>query len=90
MRWVALFLSVVALTCPSMAQEGTTAGDEDSYTLYRNSVLAPLVRIHIATFDSINGRDYNAENCNLAADLFQRQKDVQTRFWCEPGLFNVQ
>lgn len=62
--------------------------DGDVFTLYRNSVLDPSMRIHVATFDTADGKDYNAENCNLAADLFQKQDGVETRFWCEPGRFH--
>jgi hypothetical protein len=71
------------LAAPASAQS-----DSDIYTLYRNSALDASMRIHAATFDSIDGSRYNAENCNLAADLFQRQEGVKTRFWCEKGRFH--
>jgi hypothetical protein len=74
---------VVLFAAPASAQT-----DGGIYTLYRNSVLDASMRIHIATFDAEEGEDYNAENCNIAADLFQRQPDVETRFWCEPGRYH--
>jgi hypothetical protein len=54
-------------------------------TLYRNSVLDRLMRIHVATFNTDGGYQYNWENCVLAASLFQSQPGVKTYFWCEPG-----
>lgn len=71
-----------------LATSALAQSDDEVYTLYRNSVLNPSMRLHVATFDSADGKDYNAENCNLVADLFQRQDDVQTRFWCEPGRYH--
>lgn len=79
-----LLVTIVALAvAPALAQS-----DGDIYTLYRNSVLDASMRIHIATFDAADGEDYNAGNCNIAADLFQRQPDVETRFWCKPGRYH--
>ena len=63
------------------------AGSADAYTLYRSSIVEGVGRIHVATFDSKDGENYNSENCELAASLFQRQPDVKTRFWCEKGKF---
>ena len=57
------------------------------YTLYRSSVVTPNARIHIATFDADESGDYNQENCWTAADLFQNQPGVRTRFWCEQGTY---
>jgi len=63
------------------------AGDSQTYTLYRDSLVQGISRIHIATFDSTDGETYNQENCKLAQDLFQRQPGVTTKFWCEKGRF---
>lgn len=76
-----IIVRLMAVT-PAMA-----AADAEIYTLYRNSVLDVTMRVHVGTFDSDNGRGYNAENCAVAADLFQRQDGVKTRFWCEPGRY---
>ncbi|WP_173088634.1 hypothetical protein [Devosia sp. 1635] len=81
-RFIIAVLAVVMSIAPAMGQyEG------DVYTLYRNSVTDATMRIHVATFDSVDGKDYNYENCTGAADLFQGQDSVQVRFWCEPGRF---
>lgn len=61
------------------------SGDHGMFTLYRSSVVDPVARIHVASFDTNNGPAYNAENCALVADLLQRQDGIKTRFWCEPG-----
>ena len=67
---------------------GASTPEDAAYTLYRNSVTAPGMRIHVATFDATNsGQGYNFENCNVAADLFSRQPGVLTRFWCERGRY---
>ena len=66
---------------------GCSSGDGATYTLYRNSIVEPNMRIHVASFDTGEGESYNAENCQVAADLFQRQDGVQTRFWCEKGRY---
>ena len=63
-------------------------GGIDPYTLYRNSVVRDEARIHVATFDAADGGAYNRDNCELAANLFQAQSGVRTRFWCERGRFS--
>lgn len=78
---------VLAGTLAFTAMQAAAQGDEEVYTLYRNSVLDPTMRLHVATFDGADGKAYNAENCNVAANLFQSQDGVQTRFWCEPGRY---
>ncbi len=60
---------------------------ESVYTLYRNSTLDSSLRIHVATFDASDGLKYNIDNCQTAAELFQRQQGVTTKFWCEKGKF---
>ena len=62
-------------------------GDAVTYTLYRNSVVLENARLHVATFDAVDGEQYNSENCQAARDLFQQQPGVKTRFWCEKGRF---
>lgn len=63
-------------------------GRSATYTLYRNSAVGPEMRIHIATFNAVdNGIDYNRENCTIAADLFQGQRGVKAKYWCEKGDF---
>jgi hypothetical protein len=60
---------------------------QSSYTLYRNSVTNENMRIHVATFDSSDGHDYNQGNCRIALELFQKQDGVKTKFWCEKGKY---
>jgi hypothetical protein len=60
---------------------------DDTYTLYRNGVGDPNMRLHVASFDTADGEAYNRENCDIAAKLFQQQDGVTTRFWCEKGKF---
>ena len=60
----------------------------DTYTLYRSSATAgPPLRIHVATFDSNDGDEYNQENCETARGLFQQQPRVTVRYWCEKGRY---
>lgn len=64
-----------------------SCSDSSTYTLYRNSVTNENMRLHVATFDARDGYDYNSSNCQIAADLFQNQDGVKTKFWCEKGKF---
>ena len=61
--------------------------DDQIYTLYRNSVLDPSVRAHVATFDSSDGETYNLENCQQTQALIMAQKGEPKKFWCEKGRF---
>jgi len=62
-------------------------GDQDVFTLYRNSVTDVNARYHIATFDSREGSSYNRENCQRASTLFESQPGVSVRYWCEQGKY---
>lgn len=62
-------------------------GEGQSFTLYRNSVSDPSMRIHVASFDSSDGPEYNRGNCEQAQQLFQNQSGVKTKFWCEKGRY---
>lgn len=74
---------------------GQTQDEKSIATLYRSSVVIENARIHIATFDADINSDgpsgnrfaYNWANCMIAADLFQNQDGVKTRFWCEKGRY---
>ena len=67
----------------------SACGDHSTnYTLYRNSRDYPQMRIHVGSFDAAyQDSDYNRENCNIAADLFQAQRGVKVKYWCEKGDF---
>lgn len=67
---------------------GCGAEGRDTYTLYRNGITDPAQRLHVATFDSEEGKDYNEKNCALAQQLFQAQPGVKTKFWCERGRYH--
>lgn len=66
---------------------GCSLIDDSTFTLYRSSVTDPLMRVHIATFDTDNKAAYNQGNCDLARDLFQKQDGVKVKFWCEKGRY---
>jgi hypothetical protein len=61
--------------------------DNRTFTLYRNSVTDPNMRLHVATFDAAEMAEYNSSNCEQARELFQAQLGVKTRFWCEKGVY---
>jgi hypothetical protein len=77
---IVLLLAVLLWSC-----NGDTTGDV--FTLYRSSASGDKMRIHVATFDSTYGENYNRENCTLAQALFQAQHGIKTKFWCEAGRF---
>lgn len=83
-------LAVLFLCCAAISATTTAAPDDNSavvFTLYRNSAVNGALRMHVATFDAADGKAYNMANCGQAADLFEGQPGVKTRFWCEPGRF---
>ena len=51
------------------------------YTLYRNSPAFADMRIHVATFDAAEDKDYNRDNCEIARDLFASQPGVTIKYW---------
>lgn len=63
---------------------------EDSWSLYRGSVIDVDARIYISSFDSLessfdkSGPSYNQTNCELAHELFENQPGVVVDYWCEP------
>jgi hypothetical protein len=91
MLLIACLASVV--TSCAKQQSSLTQDSRFTCTLYRNSLTDPSMRIHIATFDSVddkgavseNGLTYNGANCDIARGLFQSQGGVTVKFWCEQG-----
>ena len=77
MKRMIILISLFLLAC----------SQSDSYTLYRNSVTDENMRIHVASFNSSDGENYNQGNCKVAQELFQKQDGVKTKFWCEKGAF---
>jgi len=80
-----LILATVAMQAAWAQAEPDTV----IYTLYRNSVTDAALRLHVATFDALDGAVYNRQNCAQAQQLFAAQQGVRVAFWCEPGKFRV-
>ncbi len=82
--------AVFAVFCVSTAACGMSDRSE-RYTLYRNSSMMDDARIHWASFDVDNSGSYNEENCQMAADLLNKNvkalnpEGTNVRFWCEAG-----
>lgn len=79
--------ALVAISSSIALLVGCSLIDDSTFTLYRSSVTDPLMRVHIATFDTDNKAAYNQGNCDLARDLFQKQDGVKVKFWCEKGRY---
>ena len=83
LRFPAAILLLVLAACGG----SPTSNEGRIYTLYRNSVTDPNMRLHVATFDADQKEEYNTGNCEQARELFQAQPGVKTKFWCEKGTF---
>lgn len=81
MRVLIASLAITAAACAS------TASDERIYTLYRSSAVNDSLRIHVATFDAAVGEIYNRDSCEYTRALYQAQPGIDTRFWCEKGVY---
>lgn len=77
---------IVALLLGAGTLSACSDAANDTYTLYRNSLIMDA-RIHMATFDAADGREYNRENCELVASLLTRQPGVSANYWCELGRY---
>ena len=88
----------VAAFAAAPALNGCSIDGDEAVTLYRNSPDDHSFRIHVGTFDTDNGVDYNFSNCRLAARLLNAnvaalaERNGQPRnprlgFWCEIGPF---
>jgi hypothetical protein len=75
--------SVIGLLAMSLA----SACGETSYTLYRDGRFGGPPRVHVATFDANESKEYNRHNCEEVARLFTTQPGVTEGFWCEPGRY---
>lgn len=83
---------VVLAVVLALAASGAKAYEPEApgvYTLYRSSSVESMrdARLHMATFDAVEGTEYNRGNCLIAAQLFQRQPGVIVRYWCEAGRY---
>ncbi len=80
MSKLVLTLSILLVAC------GNTPGEP--YTLYRDSPLYGLPRMHVATFDAdFTTKTYNMENCQIVQKLFQDKEWVTDKYWCEKGIY---
>jgi hypothetical protein len=81
--------TLILATVAMQAAWAQAAPDAAIYTLYRNSVTDAALRLHVATFDALDGTAYNRQNCAQAQQLFAAQQGVRVAFWCEPGKFRA-
>ena len=73
---------IVALAATACSQS-----DDGIFTLYRDSVTDDQMRVHVAAFDSLDGAQYNHDNCYRGIEGFRSQITMGHRFWCEKGRF---
>lgn len=74
--------AVVLLLTMSLAACDARGGS-DTYYLFRSPIVgSPGERIHVATFNSKDGRLYNEENCTIVRRLMEQQPGVQVSYWC--------
>lgn len=88
MRTQIISILTLAVCGQSLASDPPPIDAKDVYTLYRSSIVERGLRIHVATFDSVDGAEYNRENCQIARGLFQAQPGVTVQYWCERGYFS--
>ena len=75
---------MVALVVLAALPASADCDPPGSFRLYRSSATMPNARIHVATFDTTEGRAFNEENCNIAAREFAGKPGVIVAYWCEP------
>lgn len=86
-----LIAVVALLVCgQSFASEQPRVDPKSVYTLYRSSAVdgGKTWRLHVATFDAVDGAEYNRGNCEIAKSFFQAQPGVTVEYWCERGYFS--
>jgi hypothetical protein len=66
----------------------SSSGRGEVHTLYRSSAIDASLRVHVASFDTDDGDEYNRGNCDQAASLFAAQPGVTVKYWCEKGEFH--
>lgn len=91
-------LALAGLLLTAGCDAGSTSSE--TFTLYRNSPLDRSIRVHWATFNaSDSDRNYNRNNCEMAARLLNANVDASAAaegkprhsgvgFWCEPGSYS--
>ena len=82
MRYVIVALTVLVGAC------SPPVPDREVFTLYRRAVVgSPAERVHFATFDTANGRDYNWLGCTSTAESMNAREDTIVPYWCEIGRY---
>ena len=93
MRGLVIFATLALVGCSS---------DEDSpspATLYRNSLLDPMMRVHFASFNAPDKAPFNIDNCEMVARIMNANVDASSAkegkprnrtvgFWCERGSYS--
>ena len=90
MQKFSCFLLTAVFFASSYAAEHKRPDNKAIYTLYRSSAVmgGEKWRLHVATFDSADGVNYNRDNCETAKGLFQIQPGVTVTYWCERGVYS--
>ena len=83
MRVIVLILGLLLAAC----NQTNVQTEANVYTFYRNSILEPSMRIHVATFDSVDRTDYNRASCEEAAGLYRKHDTEKKNWWCEKGRY---
>ncbi|HAB39392.1 MAG: hypothetical protein HOI86_05020 [Tateyamaria sp.] len=93
MKKLLSLLTVAIITLGNNDALAQSRNEANVATLYRTSAAVDNARIHMATFDTNvkknNGSvfDYNWENCQIGAELFQGQSGLKVEYWCEKGFY---
>jgi hypothetical protein len=82
----------------ALVLSGCDTAKGGAVSLYRNSTTDYGMRIHFATFDAVEGVNYNLSNCQMAARLLNSNITALAKrngvprnpglgYWCEVGKF---
>ena len=90
MQRILFTIVLIVASDPALTAEEAHATPQATYTLYRSSATdgGANMRIHVATFDAIDGATYNRDNCEISKTLFQEKSGVAVTYWCERGYFS--
>jgi hypothetical protein len=86
MRGCTPALTGLALAGLALAGCERPVPDGEVATLYRQSVVG-MERVHLATFDARDGRNFNWLNCSATAESLNARDDTLVPYWCEQGRF---
>jgi hypothetical protein len=87
-RMISRYLAAAPMiVCLGVLVGACKPSDDEVYTLYRETTVPDVKRIHIATFDANESEEYNRVNCETARSLFTAQLGVIVHYWCEKGRY---